>query len=63
MMKNNYPDIKHLFEPESIAIIGASHDKDKIGSKVVENILSGGYKGRVYPVNPRGGGNIRYPCI
>ena len=55
MMKNNYPDIKHLFEPESIAIIGASHDKNKIGSKVVENILSGGYKGRVYPVNPRGG--------
>ena len=30
-MKENEPDIKYLFVPRSIAIIGASHDQKKIG--------------------------------
>ncbi|MCX5908177.1 MAG: acetyl CoA synthetase, partial [Deltaproteobacteria bacterium] len=37
------PDIKYLFEPRSIAIIGASQDKKKIGYSIVNNIVSGGY--------------------
>lgn len=49
------PEIKYLFEPRSIAVIGASHEKEKIGYKVFENILQGGYKGKVYPINPKGG--------
>lgn len=48
-------DIKHLFEPQSVAVIGASSNPNKIGYKIVENIVSGGYTGRVYPVNPKGG--------
>ena len=47
--------INRLFEPRSIAVIGASSSKEKIGYKIVENILSGGYTGRIYPVNPNGG--------
>ncbi len=54
-MKANESDIKYLFEPRSVAVIGASHDQRKIGYKVLDNILSGGYQGRVYPINPRGG--------
>ena len=54
-MKANFPDIKYLFEPESVAVIGASRGKDKIGYKVVENIISAGYTGHLYPVNPMGG--------
>ncbi len=49
------PDLKHLFEPRGIAVIGASRENAKIGYKVVENIVCGGYKGNVYPVNPKGG--------
>ncbi len=49
------PDITYLFEPRSIAVIGASHHKDKIGYKLLENIVKGGYKGKVYPINPQGG--------
>ncbi len=49
------PDIKYLFEPRSVAIIGASHSPDKIGYKMVENIVSSGYPGPVYPINPKGG--------
>jgi acetate---CoA ligase (ADP-forming) len=48
-------DIKSLFEPESIAVIGASQDKKKIGYTVFNNIISGGYKGKVFPISPRGG--------
>ena len=52
-MKN--PDIRCLFEPRSIAVVGASHDPDKIGYKLLENIIQGGYKGKIYPINPKGG--------
>ncbi|MBN1904603.1 MAG: acetate--CoA ligase family protein [Deltaproteobacteria bacterium] len=48
-------DIKYLFEPGSIAVIGASQDKKKIGYSVFNNIISGGYKGRVYAISPKGG--------
>jgi acetyl coenzyme A synthetase (ADP forming)-like protein len=51
---NKY-DIKYLFEPQSIAVIGASPDTKKIGFAVFNNIITGGYKGKVFPVNPRGG--------
>ncbi len=49
----NDPAIKSLFEPRSIAVIGASPEKTKIGHKVVSNIIAGGYTGKVYPVNPQ----------
>ena len=48
-------DIKTLFKPNSIAIIGASEKPGKIGYSIVDNIVSGGYKGKIYPVNPKGG--------
>lgn len=47
--------IKSLFEPRSVAVIGASQDKAKIGYRIVENIVKSGYQGKVYPVNPKGG--------
>jgi acetate---CoA ligase (ADP-forming) len=53
MYKN--PDIKYLFEPRSVAIIGASRDPSKIGYKFVQNITSSGFTGKVFPVNPEGG--------
>jgi acetyltransferase len=49
------PEIKYLFEPRSIAVIGVSTKPNKIGYKVVDNIIYSGYKGKVYPVNPKGG--------
>ncbi len=60
-MSTNHLDIKYLFEPRTIAIIGASSNENKIGHKIVKNILSGGYSGRVYPVNPQGGQILGLP--
>ena len=53
--KSDQPHIKHLFEPRSIAVIGASTNPSKIGYKVIDNIIASKYTGKIYPVNPRGG--------
>jgi acetyltransferase len=41
-----------LFNPRSIAFIGATRNKAKWGFMILSNILLGGYKGKVYPINP-----------
>src|SRR5664280_224051 len=48
-------NIKYLFEPRSVAVIGASSDKGKIGNAVISNIIKGGYKNKIFPINPKGG--------
>ena len=40
-----------LFEPKSIALIGASHTETRLGGVVLKNLLR--FKGKVYPVNPK----------
>ena len=45
--------LKKLFEPSSLAVIGASSNPAKIGHEVLRNIIEGGYRGRIFPVNPR----------
>jgi len=50
------PDaIGSLFYPKSVAIVGASAQIGKWGHSVLINTISGGFEGRVYPVNPAGG--------
>ena len=41
-----------VFAPRSIAVIGASQTPGKVGHDIFANILKGGYKGTLYPVNP-----------
>ncbi len=43
-----------FFNPESVAVIGASVNPDKLGYAVVKNLVDGGYskKGKVFPINP-----------
>ena len=50
MAKN---DISFFFNPKSIAVIGASPTKGKVGNTVLNNIISSGYEGKIYPINPR----------
>jgi acetate---CoA ligase (ADP-forming) len=44
-----------LLEPKSIAIIGASSTPGKVGHDICKNLLTQGYQGSVYPINPKGG--------
>lgn len=44
-----------LFKARAIAVIGASEDHTKIGGRPVYFLRKYGYKGTVYPINPKGG--------
>ena len=48
-MKN----LDKLFNPKSIAVVGASPNKKKLGNILTQNILAGGWKGKLYFVNPK----------
>lgn len=44
---------RHLFFPDSIAVIGASNDILKPGGRVTQNIKGNGFKGALWAVNPK----------
>ncbi|OPY90374.1 MAG: Succinyl-CoA ligase (ADP-forming) subunit alpha [Syntrophus sp. PtaU1.Bin208] len=48
-------NLQSLLAPRSIAVVGASEDVKKWGGSALRNILEGGFSGKVYPVNARGG--------
>ncbi len=41
-----------FFNPESVAVIGASNNPGKIGYAIVKNLIDSGFAGGIYPVNP-----------
>ncbi len=45
-------NLQKLFNPRSIAVIGASTDRKKVGSIIIKNLKESGYTGKIYPVNP-----------
>jgi acyl-CoA synthetase (NDP forming)/GNAT superfamily N-acetyltransferase len=44
--------LRHVFAPESVAVIGASRRHGAVGRAILDNIRAGGYAGRLYTVNP-----------
>jgi len=46
-------DIKPILSPKSIAVIGASRRSGAVGNRIVKNILESGFKGPIYPINPK----------
>ena len=45
-------DMNRIMKPDSVAVIGASSEDGKIGNSVMKNLINGGYKGEIYPINP-----------
>ncbi len=45
-------NLDYLFKPKSIAFVGATEALTKWGFIVLNNLISGGYEGKLYPVNP-----------
>ncbi len=39
--------------PKTVAVIGASNTPGKIGNAIVSNLIKSGYKGKIYPINPK----------
>ncbi|GLQ56641.1 bifunctional acetate--CoA ligase family protein/GNAT family N-acetyltransferase [Devosia nitrariae] len=48
--------------PQSVAIIGASAREGSVGQVVLANVVAGGFKGRIYPVNPKYTELAGMPC-
>lgn len=55
--------LKKLFEPTSIAVIGASNRLTSVGMRIYKNLLQGGFNGQLYPVNPKHKTVLGQPCF
>ena len=44
--------LRHVFQPGSVAVVGASRRQGTVGRAILHNIVTGGYQGQVYAVNP-----------
>ena len=55
-------DISFFFSPKSIAVVGASDAKGKVGNTVLNNIINSGYNGDIFPINPRADEICGLPC-
>ena len=52
-----------LFQPESVAVIGASRNPGTIGYQIVDNLVRHGFQGVVYPVNPNARSIHSFPAF
>jgi acyl-CoA synthetase (NDP forming) len=60
------PRVRLLFEPNSVAVVGASSDPLKASGLPLRNIIDSKFTGKIYPVNPRAaeiGGLKCYPSV
>ncbi|WP_167611640.1 bifunctional acetate--CoA ligase family protein/GNAT family N-acetyltransferase [Maribellus sediminis] len=51
-----------IFKPKRIALIGVSNNPDSVGGITLKNLVSGGFNGVVYPVNPKREAVFGIPC-
>jgi len=52
-----------IFRPKRIALIGVSNNPDSVGGITLRNLVSGGFGGVVYPVNPKREAVMGIPCF
>ncbi|UCD00202.1 MAG: acetate--CoA ligase family protein [Phycisphaerales bacterium] len=45
--------LENFFNPKSVAIVGASQHKGKVGYEILSNMIDAGYEGTLLPINPK----------
>ncbi len=60
--KYNIKDLQAFFNPKSVAIVGASGNEKKPSGVILKNLPAFGYKGKLYPVNPKYENLSGYKC-
>ena len=58
--------LEALFKPASVAVVGAAREEGKLGYTVLRAVLDSGYRGAVYPINPKASellGLKAYPSV
>ncbi|NIM07070.1 MAG: CoA-binding protein [Armatimonadetes bacterium] len=46
--------LDHFFKPKSVAIVGASRQEGSVGHSIFRNMISAGFNGEIYGINPKG---------
>src|SRR5512136_983548 len=54
--------LDRIFKPQRIALIGVTINPNSVGGKVLSNLVGGGFRGVVYPVNPEAEAVMGIPC-
>jgi acyl-CoA synthetase (NDP forming) len=55
--------LRHVFMPDSVAVVGAGRRTGTVGRAILHNVVTGGYGGRVYAVNPHATRMEGVPCL
>ena len=55
-------DLNAIFRPRRIALIGVSNDPNSVGGITLRNLVGGGFRGVVYPINPKHEAVMGIPC-
>jgi acetyltransferase len=55
--------LDRIFRPKRIALIGVSNDTNSVGGITLKNLVSGGFNGVIYPVNPKREAVMGIPCF
>ncbi|WP_287495752.1 bifunctional acetate--CoA ligase family protein/GNAT family N-acetyltransferase [Pandoraea sp. CB10b_02] len=55
-------NLSQMFQPKSVAVIGASNRERRVGTTVLHNVIDGGFRGEIYPVNPKYGALAGRKC-
>jgi acyl-CoA synthetase (NDP forming)/GNAT superfamily N-acetyltransferase len=55
--------LRHVLTPASVAVIGVGRHPGSVGRAILRNIITGGFSGAVYVVNPGGGDLDGVPCL
>ncbi len=53
MIGAEFANLEAIFNPETVAVIGASRNPGKLGYHVMKSLTRGGFKGEIFPVNPQ----------
>ena len=59
----NVASLRPVFDPKSVAVVGASRRRGTVGRSVLDNIRTCGYQGRLYAVNPNASQISGVPCF
>ncbi|WP_310961228.1 acetate--CoA ligase family protein [Nocardioides terrisoli] len=56
------PALRALFDPTSVAVVGASGDETKAGNRLTKNLIDFGYRGALYPIHPTAASILGLPA-
>jgi len=52
----------NFFNPKSVAIVGASQNKGKVGYEILNNMIEAGFEGEIFPINPKAESILGLKC-